>query len=346
MEFTRQQAEQLFKRYLNKKISWFEICDSGLNNLLFFVDCENDEQRYVLKVCGTVWTKVKTESEVCAIELVHQHTNIPLPKIVAFSSNKSNEFGVEWIIMTRLPGKPLRSSSDDKDIWPQLTIEQQKQIIDELVQYVHELHSKIPHTNIIGNYQSNGNIGPNSDQMGPWKTYMDFYNDRLKRQIKTLKEDPLFEPIRDDVLQLIKQFQSLTFPDFKDLKNVFTHFDLGVQNLIVNDEYHITGIVDWEWAGSYPVCEEYFRSYKPIVYNDQLKKYLYEKLDELNVPTPNTITNFSLLQKMSDFLLSVVPWYLTSLANPEHPTVEKELISNRDKVKNILQQIKQQLKQN
>ena len=73
MQFTRQQAERLFERYFNKKISWFEVCDSGLNNLLFFIDCENDPQRYVLKICGNVWTKLKTESEVCAIELVHQH---------------------------------------------------------------------------------------------------------------------------------------------------------------------------------------------------------------------------------------------------------------------------------
>jgi hypothetical protein len=47
---------------------------------------------------------------------------------------------------------------------------------------------------------------------------------------------------------------------------------------------------------------------------------------------------------MSDFLQSIVPWYLTNLANSEHPTVQKELIQNRDKVKILLQQIKEELK--
>ncbi len=56
MEFTHKQAEKLLKRYLNKKLSWFETVDSGLNNLLFFIQCENDSNKYVLKICGNAWT--------------------------------------------------------------------------------------------------------------------------------------------------------------------------------------------------------------------------------------------------------------------------------------------------
>jgi aminoglycoside phosphotransferase (APT) family kinase protein len=78
--------------------------------IFFFIQCENDSNKYVLKICGNAWTKRKTESEVNAINLVHQYTNIPLPKLLAYSAHKTNEFGVEWIVMTRLIGKPLRSS--------------------------------------------------------------------------------------------------------------------------------------------------------------------------------------------------------------------------------------------
>jgi hypothetical protein len=31
--------------------------------------------------------------------------------------------------------------------------------------------------------------------MGPWNNYKDFYNDRLKRQIKILQNDPIFDPM-------------------------------------------------------------------------------------------------------------------------------------------------------
>jgi hypothetical protein len=35
---------------------------------------------------------------------------------IAYSADKTNEFVVEWIIMTRLIGKPLRSSLKIDDI--------------------------------------------------------------------------------------------------------------------------------------------------------------------------------------------------------------------------------------
>ncbi|CAF1373862.1 unnamed protein product [Rotaria sordida] len=344
MSFTRQQAEILFKRYLNKKLSWFESIDEGLNNLLFFIECENDQEKYVLKICGKFWENIKTESEVIAMTFVTKYTNIPLPKVLAYSSSKDNEFGVEWIIMTRTKGKPLRTSSDENDIWSNLSIEEKKSIINKLVQYVTELHCRIPSSNKIGNYQINGQIGPDNERMGPWKNYREYFYDHLKQKIDTLNKEKLFDPIREDVMKSIEEFQTFQLPSFDDLPNVFTHNDLGLQNLTVTDDHEIKGIIDWEWAGSYPICEEYFRSYKPIVYDQQLTNYLYDQLEQHNIPTPRTIPHFSLLQKLYDLLQAIVPWYLTNLDNPEHPIVEKELFKHKDKVKKLVQQIREELK--
>ncbi|CAF1254080.1 unnamed protein product [Rotaria sordida] len=245
--------------------------------------------------------------------------------------------------MTRTPGKPLRTSTTESDIWPKLSIEKQKLIFDELVEYVTQLHSRIPSSNKIGNYKSNGQIGHDSNLQGPWNNYREFFYDQLELKIKTLNEENIFDPVRDDVMKSIKEFQKLNLPEFNDLPNVFTHYDLGLQNLTVNDNYKITGIIDWEWAGSYPVSEEYFHSYKPIVYDNQLKNYLFDQLENHTIPTPRTISRFTLLQNLYDFLESIVPWYLTKVANPEHPIVEKKIFENRDKVKTLVEQIKQEL---
>jgi thiamine kinase-like enzyme len=43
-------------------------------------------------------------------------------------------------------------------------------------------------------------------------------------------------PIHDDILQSLKDFDKISLPNFNDLRNVFTHNDLGVQNLIINDQ--------------------------------------------------------------------------------------------------------------
>ncbi len=93
---------------------------------------------------------------------------------IAYSADKTNEFVVEWIIMTRLIGKPLRSSLKIDDIQPKLNIEQQKLIINQLVQCIRQFHFNIPRSNLIVNYQINGQIGPDSDGMGPWNNYKDY----------------------------------------------------------------------------------------------------------------------------------------------------------------------------
>ena len=342
MTFTRKEAEKLFEHYFNKKVSWYEQGEGGLNNLIIFIQCEDDQRRYVLKIGGHVWTKTKTESEVAAIQLVHEKTTVSLPTVLSFSSNENNEFGVEWIVMTRLEGKPLRTSHKTDDTWSKLNIEQKKFIIDQLVQYICQLHQKIPQSKQIGNYKLNGQIGSDSDGRGPWNNYQDFYRDRLNRELHTLRVESIFDPVRNDVLKSIEEFHRISLPTFEDVPNVFTHNDLGVQNLIINETNQVQGIIDWEWSGSYPVCEEYFRSYKPIVYDEQLKNYLYDQLEKNQVLTPRTIPHFSLLKKMNDLLQSVAPWYLTNLANPQHPIVEKELIKHRDRVKLLVQQIKEE----
>lgn len=344
MSFTREQANDLFQQRLKKKIIKFDSIDGGLNNLLFFIKCENDQERYVLKVGGDACEHIKTEAEVNAMIIVAKYTTIPIPRVVAYSSDKNNEFNAEWIVMTRTPGKPLRTSSDDEnDMWTSLSTEKKKSVIDQLVQYVSQIHSRIPHAALIGNYGSDEQICCDSNRLGPWRNYRDYFYDQLKLKIKTLKEEDVFEPVREDILKSIEDFQKLELPNFQDLPNVFTHNDLGLQNLTVNDQAQIQGIIDWEWSGSYPICEEYFRSYKPIVYDQQLTNYLYDQLEKQNIPTPRTIHRYSLLKKLYDLLQATVPWYLTSLKNPNHPTVHQKLIENRDKVKQLVHQIEQEL---
>ncbi|KAI8865316.1 hypothetical protein GQ42DRAFT_114725, partial [Ramicandelaber brevisporus] len=45
----------------------------------------------------------------------------------------------------------------------------------------------------------------------------------------------------------------LDFPSIKDgSKPIFCHNDLGPYNILVDEEYNITAIVDWETSGFYP----------------------------------------------------------------------------------------------
>jgi hypothetical protein len=66
--------------------------------------------------------------------------------------------------------------------------------------------------------------------MGPSNNYKEFFLDQLNFKIKILKDEQIFDPTRDEVLESIKEFQKIELPEFDDLPNVFTHNDLALQN--------------------------------------------------------------------------------------------------------------------
>lgn len=334
ISFTRYQADTLFRERFNMTITSFECIETGYNNLIFFIDTEESTEHYVLKIGGRFWDTIKTEAEVKALELISKHTTIPAPKVLAYSSDRNNEFGVEWILMTRLPGKNMSSICEIQD----LSLNAKKSIIRDLADYVAQMHFKISHFDKIGAMKVNGEIGTDLNQLGPWSTYEQFIRDRVHADEAVLKKNPIFEPIRDSVLEAIEQFNQLKFPDLKNLSFVFSHGDLDIQNILISmddpESPHITGIVDWEWAGSFPCSEEYFTSYQYFLEgdDDEVRAYFLDEFEKRNILTPRTIGRFSLLEKFNRFATNIALWDLTDLIMPEHPMVNTKLERSRSTI--------------
>ncbi|MBZ6376127.1 MAG: phosphotransferase [Kocuria palustris] len=57
---------------------------------------------------------------------------------------------------------------------------------------------------------------------------------------------------------------------------VFTHSDFSSRNILVdeNNDYQVTAILDWEFAGWYPEWWEYFRAYKSFHRGKDWSDYL------------------------------------------------------------------------
>lgn len=64
----------------------------------------------------------KTESDNPTIEIVRHFTNIPVPFVYAFDSSMQNPLGLEWILMDKVNGKPLRETWFDMEYDSQLCI--------------------------------------------------------------------------------------------------------------------------------------------------------------------------------------------------------------------------------
>lgn len=57
--------------------------------------------------------------------LVHTHTNVPVPKVLAWSTDSSNPVGSEYIIMEKAPGVPLVKKMDEMTDLEQLSLVKQ-----------------------------------------------------------------------------------------------------------------------------------------------------------------------------------------------------------------------------
>ncbi|KAJ5203019.1 hypothetical protein N7449_005098 [Penicillium cf. viridicatum] len=69
-----------------------------------------------------------TAGEVGALEYIRKHTSIPVPRVLAWSSNNSNAVGAEYIIMEKAAGVPLFQ------VWGSMTEFDQLQLIRNLTQ--------------------------------------------------------------------------------------------------------------------------------------------------------------------------------------------------------------------
>jgi len=347
ISFTRAQADILIQKYLNKNITLFECIDTGYNNLIFFIDVNESTKRYVLKIGGRYWNKIKTEAEVKALELIATYTTIPAPKVLAYSSDRNNEFGVEWILMTRLSGENMSHICKTH----KLSLNAKKSIIRDLVDYVSQMHFKIPRFDKIGAFTLNGQIGTDLNQLGPWSTYEQFIRDRVQAEIIILNENSTFAPIKDSMLDAIHQFEKFQLPSFLNLPFVFSHGDLDCQNILISiddiESPRITGIVDWEWAGSFPCSEEYFTSFNYFLDdNNEIRMIFLDELEKRNVLTPRTIEHFPLLEKLNRFVTNLALWHLTDLVNPDELIVNKKLEKSLCTVQSVLAELQDKLCEN
>lgn len=181
------------------------------------------------------------EAEGAAMSLART-MGIPAPRFISYGEHSPNTRSREGsILMTRIPGKTLKS------VIASLSPDELHTIMQELAGILERMRS----------------------YSNPWGTRVcgvdgkDIYGGRVPgRHISACDDERSFyaTPLqaaqaRDEegraMLETAKKMPTL-FPH--DI--VFTHGDLWDHNIMVN-QGHITGIVDWEWAGWLPEYWEY-----------------------------------------------------------------------------------------
>ncbi|PYI06759.1 kinase-like protein [Aspergillus sclerotiicarbonarius CBS 121057] len=190
---------------------------------------------------------------------VREKTSIPAPIVIG----SWQEDGRVFILMKRMPGEPL------SEVWPKLKPKEREKIAKQTASYLSQLRD-------IQNDKIQGVSGRPifSNLLFPYKKA----NDPFPPHGPFASDDALWA----DMGVGIKK----TFPAsmYEDLRRVmppakpytFTHCDLASDNIMVQDG-KVTGILDWEYSGYYPVWWEYVCTSAANSQEDQEWKILLRK---------------------------------------------------------------------
>ncbi|RYC56074.1 hypothetical protein CHU98_g10125 [Xylaria longipes] len=92
-------------------------------------DVSFDNQAFVMRVSLPVCPRTKTEAEAATLGWVSQHTPLPVPRVRAYDSSRDNPLGYEWLLMTKLEGKPLSAC------WSSMTMGLKERLVKQIAAF-------------------------------------------------------------------------------------------------------------------------------------------------------------------------------------------------------------------
>ncbi|KAJ5107179.1 hypothetical protein N7456_003854 [Penicillium angulare] len=196
-------------------------------------------------------------SEVATLQFLSNETKVPVPKIFDFNFSDTNPVGVGYILMEKLPGHSLR--------WSIATLEQRRKVIDQLSDVYIELKNH-PFT-LLGSMNSPGSYGigpfaresltdfhgPEMKALGPFSLTAESVRAEIELILDLIARQESYVDRPIDAF-LIHRFLldkvSDIFGENKldDEKFYLKHADDKGDQILVDDDFGITGIIDREWA--------------------------------------------------------------------------------------------------
>ncbi|RFU32943.1 hypothetical protein B7463_g3395, partial [Scytalidium lignicola] len=118
-----------------------EFLAQGAFNKVYIV--RSLEVEVVVRVTLPVDPAWKTLSEVATLKWVRENTSLPVPEVLAYRADRSSTIGFEWIIMNKIPGKPLA------EVWGDISFSAKETIVRQLALFCSNTFQKQMHG--IGN---------------------------------------------------------------------------------------------------------------------------------------------------------------------------------------------------
>jgi hypothetical protein len=84
------------------------LAEGALNKIY---EVKIDNEVFVMRISLSVDPYYKTMSEVATLGWISRIADTPVPRVITYQSSRENLIGFEWILITKMSGKPLREVS-------------------------------------------------------------------------------------------------------------------------------------------------------------------------------------------------------------------------------------------
>lgn len=250
----------------------------GAFNKLYLV--KTDEQSLIIRITLPVHPRYKTRGEVTTLRWLAENTNIPVPKVVAFDDDRENAIGFEWILMELMPGVSAWKQ------WRSLTMAQKVFLTQRVAEFQGQLFR---HNFPCASFRGIGTLGcstestkPEPGQLvsnmffmgdhvnyggihrGPFRSSHDWlksYLDIAMREFEDVvangeDEDEVEEA--EDALEVANRLTTLLPKIFSPIeapseRTALMHHDLGLQNILLDEQGNISAVLDWECVSAMPL---------------------------------------------------------------------------------------------
>lgn len=195
-------------------------------------------------------------SEVSTLQFLSR-TSIPVPKVSDYNFDENNPVGIGYVLMEKLPGNSLR--------WSLATPEQRRKVTSQLADIYMELKAHPfdmtgsmydPEAHDIGPFARESlsdYFGSKMKALGPYSSTENYFTAHLQMILDLIVKQELYADRAVDAF-LIHRFlldiapKTCSLSQADDEKFYLKHADEKGDQILVDNEFNITGIIDWEWA--------------------------------------------------------------------------------------------------
>ncbi|KAF3004299.1 hypothetical protein E8E13_008766 [Curvularia kusanoi] len=250
---------------------------------------------YLVRVSLPVDPRHRTESAVAAIGFVREKTSFPVPEVITYSPDSSNELGFEWMLMTDVPGTTLykawrKMSWESKEAVVKQLAEYQAKILENKFQKIGSLYRSADGfavDQLVTTIHYQGDRIMKGTVRGPFNSSYEWLKARLQailadqQQIVDASCDE--DEIEDAVfaLGLAKQLDNILptilLPNSSASEpTVLVNSDLSMHNIIVGTDGRLVAVYDWEGASALPLWRA---SRLPQLFEERLRETKPSKED-------------------------------------------------------------------